>query len=245
MTFASLCTAALIMCAASLTSKSLMSLAPANEIITLRAPSMLASSSGDAIAASAATSERFSPRAFPMPMNAPPAPSITLLTSAKSRLIRPGVVMMSVIPPTPWSKTVSAALNASIIEIDLFESERSLSFGITISVSTSLRRASIPISACCMRRTPSSENGFVTTPTVRAPSFFATRATIGAAPVPVPPPSPAVMKTMSAPRKISSSTASSASAAKRPISGFAPAPSPLVTSRPRSCLTFASTSIRS
>ncbi len=50
-----------------------------------------------------------------------------------------------------------------------------------------------------MRREPSKPNGFVTMPTVSAPSSRAMRATTGAAPVPVPPPSPAVMKTMSAP----------------------------------------------
>ena len=40
---------------------------------------------------------------------------------------------------------------------------------------------------------------FVTTPTVRMPSSLATRAMTGAAPVPVPPPMPAVTNTMCAP----------------------------------------------
>ena len=43
-------------------------------------------------------------------------------------------------------------------------------------------------------------NGVVTMPTVSAPSSRAMRATTGAAPDPVPPPSPAVTKTMSEPR---------------------------------------------
>lgn len=48
--------------------------------------------------------------------------------------------------------------------------------------------------------TPSFEGeGRVTTPMVRAPSERAMLATTGAPPVPVPPPSPAVTKTMSAP----------------------------------------------
>ena len=68
-----------------------------------------------------------------------------------------------------------------------------------MSVSTSSASALMPASAACRRREPSKPNGFVTMPTVSAPSSRATRATTGAAPVPVPPPSPAVMKTMSEP----------------------------------------------
>ncbi|CAB4545857.1 unannotated protein [freshwater metagenome] len=71
-------------------------------------------------------------------------------------------------------------------------------------MSTSARNASIPTSACAERSFASKENGRVTTPIVSAPISFAIFATIGAAPVPVPPPSPAVTKTISAPRKISS-----------------------------------------
>ncbi len=74
----------------------------------------------------------------------------------------------------------------------------------TISVSTSLRSLSMPSSACTIRRLPSNPNGLVTTPMVRAPSDLATFATTGAPPVPVPPPSPAVTKTMSAPLSTSS-----------------------------------------
>ena len=59
----------------------------------------------------------------------------------------------------------------------------------------------MPFSACARRRLPSKENGLVTTPTVKAPISLATSATIGAAPVPVPPPMPAVTNTMSAPSK--------------------------------------------
>ena len=57
---------------------------------TPRAPSMDASSSGEEIAISAAATARSSPRAEPMPISAEPASDITDLTSAKSRLIRPG-----------------------------------------------------------------------------------------------------------------------------------------------------------
>ena len=62
------------------------------------APSMDASSSGLDTAISAATTARSSPFARPMPIRAEPALDITDLTSAKSRLIRPGVVIRSVMP---------------------------------------------------------------------------------------------------------------------------------------------------
>ncbi len=62
----------------------------------------------------------------------------------------------------------------------------------------------MPVSAWEPRRLPSKPNGRVTTPMVSAPSERATLATTGAPPVPVPPPSPAVTKTMSAPLSTSS-----------------------------------------
>ncbi|CAB4632263.1 unannotated protein [freshwater metagenome] len=71
-------------------------------------------------------------------------------------------------------------------------------------MSTSVLKFSIPSSACAVLLLPSKVKGLVTTPTVNAPKSFATFATIGAPPVPVPPPSPAVTKTISAPRKTSS-----------------------------------------
>ena len=76
---------------------------------------------------------------------------------------------------------------------------RSLSFGITISVSTLSFKRSIPESAFNIRCFASNLNGFVTTPTVKIPCSFAIFATTGAAPVPVPPPIPQVTKTISAP----------------------------------------------
>jgi hypothetical protein len=68
-----------------------------------------------------------------------------------------------------------------------------LSFGIVIIASTFFLNSSIPLCATCALTAPSKENGFVTTAIVNAPSSLATAATIGAAPVPVPPPSPAVI----------------------------------------------------
>ncbi len=62
----------------------------------------------------------------------------------------------------------------------------------------------MPSTAWRMRWVPSKSNGLVTVPTVSAPtSCLATSAITGAAPVPVPPPSPAVTKTMSAPFRAS------------------------------------------
>ena len=48
---------------------------------------------------------------------------------------------------------------------------------------------------------PSQVNGFVTTAIVKIPSSLAIFATTGAAPVPVPPPIPAVINTISEPSK--------------------------------------------
>ena len=119
-------------------------------------------------------------------------------------------------------------------------SASSRSFGITISVSHWLRSSSMPVSACTWRRLPSNENGRVTTPMVSAPSLRAMLATTGAPPVPVPPPSPQVTKTMSAPLSTSSISSRWSSAAFLPTSGCAPAPRPRVSSRPTSSLTSAS-----
>src|SRR3989442_3125795 len=83
-----------------------------------------------------------------------------------------------------------------------------------------------------MRRLPSKAKGLVTTATVSAPSSSARAATIGTPPDPVPPPRPAVMKTMSAPSSASISFSVSSRAARRPTSGLAPAPRPFVSLAP-------------
>ena len=129
-----------------------------------------------------------------MPISALPAPLITLFTSAKSRLIRPGVVIRSVMPCTPESSTWSAWRNASIMLMLRSPRASSRSLGITMSVSHCWRSSSMPVSACTWRRLPSNENGRVTTPMVSAPILRAMLATTGAPPVPVPPPSPQVTK---------------------------------------------------
>ena len=88
----------------------------------------------------------------------------------------------------------------------------------------------LPRSAVRMRRAPSKLKGFVTTATVRMPSSLAISAMTGAAPVPVPPPMPAVMKRRFAPRIASAICSRFSSAAAAPISGRAPAPRPVLPS---------------
>ena len=82
--------------------------------------------------------------AVPMPISAEPASCMIVRTSAKSRLIRPGIVIRSVMPWTPWRRTLSASRNASRMLVRRSTIESSFSFGITISVSTFSRRRSMP-----------------------------------------------------------------------------------------------------
>ena len=62
----------------------------------------ISSNNGLAIAFSAACIARSSPEASPVPIIALPISSITARTSAKSKLISPGLTIKSVIPFTPW-----------------------------------------------------------------------------------------------------------------------------------------------
>ena len=101
-----------------------------------RAPSMEASSSGLVMAARAALTARPSPLDAPMPMMAVPALVMTIFTSAKSVLMRPGTVIRSVMPRTPCSSTSSAILKALTIEVLSVETVSSRSLGMTIRVST-------------------------------------------------------------------------------------------------------------
>ena len=101
----------------------------------------------------------------------------------------------------------------------------------TIKESTCSFNTSIPDCATFWRL-PSYANGRVTTATVKMPNFFATSATTGAAPVPVPPPIPVVINTICAPSNASSIASRASSAARRPISGLAPAPKPWVKRMP-------------
>ena len=232
MMLASSCAALWMMVEASFTSESRSELEPVMLMRMPRAPSMApASSSGEAIADCAACIARRSPLACAVPMTAKPMPAMMAFTSAKSRLMMPGMVMMSEIPCTAWRKMSSATRNDSK-KPAFCATAKSFSLGMTIMVSTESMSSAIPFSACCMRRLPSKAKGLVTTATVSAPISLASDAMIGAAPVPVPPPSPAVTNTMSAPSSASIILSASSSAPLRPTSGFAPAPRPLVSFTP-------------
>ncbi len=82
-------------------------------------------------------------------------------------------------------------------------------------------------------------------PTVRISNSLAILAMMGAAPVPVPPPIPAVIKTILVwvVNKVLISSKLS-SAAKAPTSGFAPAPSPSVKEAPNCILMGTELSLR-
>ncbi|CSB38950.1 Uncharacterised protein [Vibrio cholerae] len=149
-------------------------------------------------------------------------------TSAKSTLIMPGRVISSAMPCTAFLSTLFALAKASSNVIPRPNTLSSFSFGIVISESTCLDSSSIPCSAKAKRFLPSKLKGLVTTATVKMPSSFATSAITGAAPVPVPPPIPAAINTISAPVRNSLMRSLSSSAASRPTCGFAPAPRPLV-----------------
>ena len=197
-------------------------------MITPLAPSIDVSSNGLCTACFAASSALFSPDALPIPICAIPVSFIIVLTSAKSKFTVPVTAIKSDIPCTPCLNTSSAILNASFIDVFLSIICNNLSFGITTNASTLPFKLSIPRSACESLFFPSNVNGFVTTPIVNIPISFADCATIGAAPVPVPPPIPAVTNTISAPRKVSAISDLFSSADCAPISGLAPAPKPLV-----------------
>ena len=192
------------------------------------APSMDISSKGEFIACVAATEALSFPLALPMPITEAPASLIIAFTSAKSTFTIPGEIISSVIPKTAFFKTSSIASNAFIKEVSLFIIEKILSLGIAIKVSTFSLTLAIPSWAICALFEPSKPNGFVTTAIVKIPSSLAISATIGVAPVPVPPPNPAAIKTISAPFNASAISALSSSAACWPISGFIPVPNPLV-----------------
>ena len=111
------------------------------------------------MAARAALAARPSPIDEPMPMMAVPALVMTILTSAKSVLIRPGTVMRSVMPRTPWRRTSSAILKALTMLVLSFETVSRRSLGMTMRVSTFSLRVWMPFSACMARRRPSKVNG--------------------------------------------------------------------------------------
>mmetsp|Transcript_1644 Transcript_1644/g.5495 ORF Transcript_1644/g.5495 Transcript_1644/m.5495 type:complete len:284 (-) Transcript_1644:233-1084(-) len=218
--------------AAELTSASVKSGGPQMLKTTALAFMNWESRSGQDVAKPAASAARSLPLDWPMPMSAVPASLMMERTSAKSTLMRPGLMMISEMPTTPWRRMSSATRNAPSIVVPsgTIWSRRSLEM--TMSVSTASWRFRVATWACWARFRPSKPKGFVTTPTVSAPSSLATDATMGAAPDPVPPPMPAVTKTMSAPDSAAAISARDSSAAASPCDGLPPAPKPRVVSRP-------------
>ena len=107
-----------------------------------------------------------------------------------------------------------------------------------MTVSAVFRRLSRPSSAFWVFPGPSQRKGVRTTATVSAPSSRAQLAITGAAPVPVPPPMPAVMKTMSAPWRFARISSRLSSAATAPRSAFPPAPRPRMLMGPRGIFTW-------
>ena len=98
---------------------------------------------------------------------------------------------------------------------------------ITSNASTCLDISSTPSRAWSIFLSPSKRKGIVTMPTVRMPSSFDTRAITGAAPVPVPPPIPAVMNAIFVPSlSILRMSSMLSSAASRAFCGMLPAPRP-------------------
>ncbi|MNU85690.1 hypothetical protein D3C71_754360 [compost metagenome] len=159
-----------------------------------------------------------------------PGSPITVRTSSKSTFTPPYSLMISEMPPTAFFSTSLACAKASSWVMSSPSTSSSFSLSTTISESTLASSSARPASALVMRRPPSQSKGLVTTPTVRMPISLATRAITGAAPVPVPPPMPAVMNSMCAPSMAARMSSTAASAASRPFSGLLPAPRPLMPS---------------
>ncbi len=189
-------------------------------------------SNGEFSASSIAHIARFSPSAVPDPIIATPELYITVSTSAKSTLTYPWTVMISAIPFAAIVNILSAFENAS----ESFRSPWiSLSFSLLITRSESTRSFSslIPSMAWLILCCPSNRKGIVTIATVRIPASLVASAITGAAPVPVPPPIPAVKKTILVLLEMASIMSSRFStAACLPISGLLPAPLPSVIASP-------------
>src|SRR6185295_2901718 len=110
------------------------------------APARLMSSrSGDDTAISAATRARCSPVPMPEPIIASPVSDITVRTSAKSTLMRPGRVISSAMPCTAPCSTSLARLKASSSVVWPPRTCSSFWFGIVIRESTCRDSSAIPI----------------------------------------------------------------------------------------------------
>ena len=153
--------------------------------------------------------------------------------------MRAGLTIRSAIPRIPCLRISSATRRASTIGVFLGTTHMILSLGIMTSVSTYFLRFSNPFTVLSMRFLPSKLKGSVTTAMVRIFKSRAIFAMTGAAPVPVPPPIPAVMNRRSVSLTASVRVSLLSSAAALPTSGSAPAPSPFVRAEPIGIFTSA------
>ena len=145
---------------------------------------------------------------------------MTDLTSAKSRLTRPGIVIKSEILWTPWPRTESAVLKASRSDWSFWRHPSSV-VRITIRVSTFsfsfsiLHRLNSTAGTFKKKRFGNYGDG-------QSLLFWKFRQS--PLRVPGPPPSPAVIKTMSAPIRTSLIFSRDSSAAVAPISDWIQSP---------------------
>ncbi len=164
---------------------------------------------------------RPSPWASPVPIIALPIiPPITARTSAKSRLIRPGFIIKSVMLLTPEYRTSSAILKASAKVVFSLATRKRFWLGMMIRVSTLLFEAFFyplfssahTICAFKMKRFCDNTDG---------KDIFsrAALAMIGAAPVPFPLHIPAVTKSMLLPSIWARTSSILSSADALPTSG--------------------------
>ncbi len=128
--------------------------------------------------------------------------------------------------PLTARPNISSETMKALFKGRLGATSKSLSFGITITVSELFCNFSKPLSAFSLLLIPSAENGIVATATVKAPDFLANLDIIGAEPVPVPPPRPQVTNTISEPFNSSLISSSLSSAHSSPTVGSPPAPRP-------------------
>ena len=116
----------------------------------------ISSNKGLLMAAWAASYARFSLLDTPTPIRAMPVPVMTVLTSAKSRLLNcPRRVINSAMPCTALCKTLSTSVQASAIKTSLSKTPSNFSLGMVMSESTFLDSSSMACSAMLIRTFPS------------------------------------------------------------------------------------------
>ena len=138
----------------------------------------------------------------------------------------PRLVMISAMLLAATLSVSSAFPKALSTDRSAYTSRRR-SLLMTSSASTFFASSSTPSRALLIFFSPSHKKGMVTMPTVRMPMSLLAFAMTGAAPVPVPPPIPAVMNVILVPSSSMALMSSRvSSAASRAFSGTLPAPSP-------------------